>query len=169
MAKVQSKDSNRQFVRYIANLLESGEFEIWLNDSTKTPEDIFQTCQGASMNRLFQLLKEGKRGSLEISSDVCVAAANRTDWFNSKQCSLLSTRAEAFKRLEMIEEAEEQGEFLSRRKSGRRRRRSRIRSRQTKLTTNKKQQIRKIHGRGAQVAGEENSGARDNNSKRRGG
>jgi len=92
--KKASKDASRFFVRFIADMLETHRFDDWLTDKSITGADIESFSPGAGMNRLYQILVEGKKSSLELSSFVCEAAATRSDWFNEKQRKHLTTRAE---------------------------------------------------------------------------
>jgi len=92
--KKASKDASRFFVRFIADMLETHRFDDWLTDTSITGADIESFSPGAGMNRLYQILVEGRKSSLELSSFVCEAAATRSDWFNEKQRKHLTTRAE---------------------------------------------------------------------------
>ena len=169
MARVQTKDSNRQFVRFIGGMLEvserseraltedtrdgsrkiatdimatsttkltlfhpfrlahftrfarpslkmclaslrsaqSHDFQIWLADENMSSDLITKSCEGASMNRLYQLLVEGKASSLEITAEVCDEASKRNDWFNHKQCERLEQRRDELERIETKRDREE--------------------------------------------------------------
>ena len=104
--KRNTKDASRYFVRFVGNMLESHTFDEWLNDRSVSTEDIESI--GGEMNRLYQILVEG-RGDLALSSYVLSAAALRDDWFTEKQCEALVDMA---KEMEEEEEKIEEEEKL---------------------------------------------------------
>jgi serine/threonine protein kinase len=108
--KKEKKDVNRAFVRFIAEMLETHRFDEWLSDRLIGRTDIENCCEGGNMNRLYQMLAEGKKASLEISSFVCEAAATREDWFTKSQQTALNKRAEDLRREEQEQEDAEAAE-----------------------------------------------------------
>jgi hypothetical protein len=104
------KDVHRAFVRFIAEMLETHRFDDWLNDKLIAHEDIETCADGGNMNRLYQLLAQGRARNLELTSYILEAAAMRHDWFNAKQKKALNMRADLLRQEEIEAEAIEEEE-----------------------------------------------------------
>ena len=105
--KKANKTDPRIFQRFIAEMLECNRFVPFLSDWAVTSYDLEMCCEGASLNRLFQLLVESKKSSLEFSSSDLKSAGARTDWFKDKQINMLRSREFELKTQEAKREKDE--------------------------------------------------------------
>jgi hypothetical protein len=90
LASLDTKDSVKAFSRSLETMIETGQAGSWLKN-VSTDEWI---NQGAEVNRLFQLLTEGKQAnSLFLDPTTLHTAALRTDLFSEKQSQVLLQRS----------------------------------------------------------------------------
>jgi U-box domain len=111
LAVLSQRDSLKQFKRLVGNLLESGEAAEWMtsvtpdqlcdmmstNSNTKKSKAVVdKESSNTAVNRLYQLLVEGKKAnsSLVLDANILTRASKRDDLFSAKQCETLLQRAE---------------------------------------------------------------------------
>jgi len=86
----QKKLSLKSFKHSVASLVEEGTLTDWIG--TIQEQDIINT--GGEVNRLYQLLTEGKKAnSLLLDSTTLMKASERSDLFSAKQCQFLKERS----------------------------------------------------------------------------
>ena len=96
------KLSMKSFKHSVANLIEEGRLGEWILQVKE--EELKNT--GGEVNRLYQLLTEGKKAnSLLLDSASLQNAATRADLFSVKQCQVLEERASDLE-ARMVEETE---------------------------------------------------------------
>jgi hypothetical protein len=112
ISKNQKKDSLRAFKKSLAAMIEAGEAAEWIRTVSKDDID----NHGGEVNRLYQLLIEGKKAnSLLLDAATLQNAAERTDLFSKKQCEVLSQRSSEIEALRvaeterLVQEAAEKG------------------------------------------------------------
>jgi len=107
----QRKEGLKAFQQSIAAMIESGEAASWIKHVSV--QDLEST--GGEVNRLYQLLVEGKKAnSLSLDSATLGNASNRADIFSKKQCDTLLQRSSEVQALmlaetdRMVKETQEQ-------------------------------------------------------------
>ncbi|CAB9523189.1 SAM and U-box domain-containing protein 1 [Seminavis robusta] len=98
----QKKLSMKSFKHSVAALIEEGRLRDWILNAEK--QEIINT--GGEVNRLYQLITEGKKAnSLLLDADSLRNAATRSDLFSTKQCQSLLERADEVE-ARMLEETQ---------------------------------------------------------------
>ena len=98
----QRRDTLKSFKQSVACMIESGECGEWIQKVNKGE----LSNHGAEVNRLYQLLIEGKKAnSLLVDATTLTNAAARDDLFSTKQCKMLQERASEVQ-AEMVKETE---------------------------------------------------------------